>query len=540
MRSVAIRLSFVDSEHAPVCLGGARIRVGSGAGNELVLRGLRIRPIHALFVRSGDGFEILDYSGEGVELNGRRVFRAALQGGDFLRIGGQFLRLELIPGGGRQALTDQEPTGLCAAAPELAPPAIAAMLRARIRGVWRTLPLRGRAVFLGKSYDNDLVLDDPTVSRWHCRISPTPAGHEVEDLGSTNGTLVNGARVERAALCLGSELRLGRAVVHYLASTCEGTGDNLSSYAGLVGASPAMAEVFRAIARYAGESDPVLLFGETGTGKELVARALHTTGPRKDRPFVALNCGALPRDLVESELFGHERGAFSGALTQRRGLFEEAEGGTLFLDELAELAPEMQAKLLRALESGEVRRVGANQARRIETRVVAAVNRPVCELVDRGRLRRDLYHRLSVVEIRLPPLRERLEDIPLLARHFLEAGTGKTLSAAALVRLQEHCWPGNVRELRNVLRRASLRTEGSVIEPAHLEIENACAAEAKGGTSAPGNLAEIERKAILLALRRHRGNKSAACRELGIARSTFFEKLRRYGVGAPADGESER
>jgi DNA-binding NtrC family response regulator len=537
MRSVAIRLSFVDSDHAPVCLGGPRIRVGSGAGNELVLRGMRVQPVHALLVRSEDGFEVLDFSGEGIELNGRRVFRAALHGGDHLRIGGQHLRLELIPGSERRLSVDPEQTSLFAAVPELSPPPVAAVLRARIRNVWRTLSLRGRAVFIGKSSDNDLVLDEPTVSRWHCRLWPALPGHEVEDLGSTNGTLVNGARVERAALRLGSELRLGRAVVHYVAAGADGSPPEHSSYAGLVGSSAAMAEVFRAIARYAGENDPVLLGGETGTGKELVARALHTGGPRREQPFVALNCGALPRDLVESELFGHERGAFSGAVAQRRGLFEEAEGGTLFLDEVADLGAEAQAKLLRVLESGEVRRVGANQARRIDARVIAAVNRPFPELLARGRLRLDLYHRLSVVEIRLPPLRERLEDVPLLARHFLEAGSGKALSEAALGRLQEHAWPGNVRELRNVLRRASLHAEGAVIEPEHLEIEAAYAAEAEVVTPVLGNLAEIERRAILLALRRHRGNKAAACRELGIARSTFFEKLRRYGVGGERDSE---
>jgi DNA-binding NtrC family response regulator len=509
------------------------MRIGRGRGNEVTLRGARVHPLHAVLVHRDGAVELFDLSGEGVLVEGRRVGRALLRAGDFLRIGDELLRLE--SGLGVRAHTPDADTTQ-SLDPEPRPPLHPAQIRVQIRGCWRShgIPC-DRPSFLGKSPDNDVIVEEPTVSRWHCRLVPGEGSYEIEDLCSTNGTFVNGDRVERAPLRLGAEIRLGRARLQFLATAHPEPAHRGTTFVGLVGGSAAMARVFAAIARYAALRDPVLLYGETGTGKELVARALHSRSTRPEAPYVALNCGAIPRDLVESELFGHERGAFSGAVGSRAGLFEEANGGTLFLDEVAELTADAQAKLLRALESGEVRRVGANQMRTVDVRVVAACNRPLADLVRAGRFRRDLFHRLCVVEISLPPLRDRLDDLERLCLHFLGAA-GKGLRPEAVDRLRAHRWPGNVRELRNVLRRATLCAEGAVIGPEHLVFDaDASPADGEG----PGPLAEIERRAILHALHRHDGNKTAACRELGISRSTFFEKLRRYGLLGPTPQERE-
>jgi DNA-binding NtrC family response regulator len=529
MKPQVLRAEPPDSSRRVVPLSLPRLRLGRGDGNEVVLPGASVHPVHALLLLRDRGYEVVDLSGEGVRLNGRRVARAAVQPGDVVAIADH--EIEIGETGSGAASAEPEATR---AAARVEPPASPAILRVLTRSRWRNVRLPRRPTFVGSSSDNDVVLDDPSVSRWHCRLLPGRAGFEVEDLVSTNGTFVNGVRVARSAIPVGSELRLGRTVAHLLAAEAV-AAEEPPTFAGLVGQSPPMLALYQRISRLAAERDPVLLFGETGTGKELVARALHACGPRRDRPFVALNCGALPRELVESEMFGHERGAFSGAIRERRGLFEEADGGTLFLDEVAELSPEIQSKLLRFLESGEVRRVGSNRPRCVDVRVVAACNRSLWEMVQAGRFRLDLFHRLSVIELRLPPLRERLEDLPSLVQHFLggAGGSGKVVDAAAMARLLEHTWPGNVRELRNVLRRASLRAEGAVIGREHLELDR----EAPFAGQAPcASLADIERRAIQIALNRNRGNKAAACRELGIARSTFFEKLRRYGLGAMGRG----
>jgi DNA-binding NtrC family response regulator len=531
MKPQVLRAAPPDSSRRVVALSLPRLRLGRGEGNEVVLPGASVHPVHALFLLRDQGYEVVDLSGEGVRLNGRRVARAAVQAGDVVHIAHHQIEI----GATASATSGAEPEATRAAA-HVDPPAAPAILRVLARSGWRSIRLPRRPAFIGSSSDNDVVLDDPSVSRWHCRLLPGRAGFEVEDLVSTNGTFVNGVRVVRSAVPIGSELRLGRAVAHLLAAEIA-AAEEPPTFAGLVGSSPLMLALYRSIARLAAERDPVLLLGETGTGKELVARALQACGPRRDRPFVALNCGALPREIVESEMFGHERGAFSGAIRERRGLFEEADGGTLFLDEVAELGSEIQSKLLRFLESGEVRRVGSNRPRRVDVRVIAACNRSLREMVQTGRFRLDLFHRLSVIELRLPPLRERLEDLPALIQHFLgnAGGSGKVVGAAAMARLLEHAWPGNVRELRNVLRRASLGAEGAVIGREHLDLDR----ETPVGPQAPPTpLADIERRAIQIALHRNRGNKAAACRELGIARSTFFEKLRRYGIGALGRRES--
>lgn len=305
----------------------------------------------------------------------------------------------------------------------------------------------------------------------------------------------------------------------------------------LIGRTPAMQRVKRTIEKIAPTDSSVLILGETGTGKELVARRIHDLSQRAGMPFVAVNCGALPENLVESELFGHKKGAFTGADTPRKGLIEVANGGTLFLDELGELDKGMQVKLLRFLESGEVRRVGENEAFHVDVRIVCATNRPLEKMAQEGGFREDLFFRVNTFEIHLPPLRERKEDIPelartLVARHLKRRDTPlEILSPETIVLLQAHEWTGNVRELTNALEHAVILSDGDVILPEHLpnSVTRGHVVVDKIEKAAPNfvskTLREIEMDVIYQVLNKHQGDKVKAANELGIALKTLYNKL---------------
>ncbi|GMV42023.1 MAG: sigma-54-dependent Fis family transcriptional regulator [Myxococcales bacterium] len=312
----------------------------------------------------------------------------------------------------------------------------------------------------------------------------------------------------------------------------------------IVTASPRMQEVLRVAERVAAADATVLLEGESGTGKELVARLLHARSARAGGPLVPVNCAALPRELLESELFGHERGAFTGAARAHQGKFERASGGTLFLDEIGELPIELQAKILRVLEEGIVDRVGSSQRVSVDVRIVAATNRDLRREVQAGHFREDLYHRLSVVPIALPPLRERPEDVPLLVSHFIRQsreGAGVTVAPALLAEMQRRRWPGNVRELKNTVARMLLLRRGDVLDLADLATPGGspAPAETPAGVLTPGRLVlpetpfslpDLEREVILKALERHGGNQSATARYLGIPRHVLLYRLEKFGA----------
>ncbi len=322
----------------------------------------------------------------------------------------------------------------------------------------------------------------------------------------------------------------------------------------LVGRSPAMIEVFKEVGRVARTEMTVLLLGESGTGKELVARAVHANSARAAGPFITVNMAALPRDLIESELYGHEKGSFTGAVERRPGKFELASGGTLFLDEIGELPIELQAKLLRVLQEREIDRVGGSRALPVDVRVVAATNADLVRSVEEGRFRRDLYYRLAVVPIRLPPLRERESDVVLLARHFLARygqqlkGRPVALGKDAEAMLQAHPWPGNVRELQNVIQRALLKLTGSRIGAAELSgLLPAAAAAERGlaglvasmidGSEPEGGryqaaLEALEKPLIAAAMARTKGNQLRAAELLGMNRNTLRERMRALGMKA--------
>ena len=332
-----------------------------------------------------------------------------------------------------------------------------------------------------------------------------------------------------------------------------------TTFEDIVGRSPAMLEVYKMVARVASTMSTVLVIGESGTGKELVARAIHTHSPRARGAFVAVNCSALSESLLESELFGHERGAFTGAVGGKRGLFEEASGGTLFLDEIGDIGPKMQAQLLRVLQEGEIRRVGGSEPIAVDVRIVAATNKTLDEEVRAGRFRDDLYFRINVVSIRLPPLRERPEDIGLLVDHFLgkygnrEKRMEVGIAPEAKLAMVRHAWPGNVRELENTIERAIALAKDGFILPSDLPDEIARIVTPQDGDG-PGEsliedrptLAELERRYIDLILRETGGNKKRAAEILGIDRSTLYRTLERDSKdsgraegGAPAGARDE-
>ena len=298
----------------------------------------------------------------------------------------------------------------------------------------------------------------------------------------------------------------------------------------MVGNSPAMQEVFRLIDR-AGPSDKAILIqGESGTGKELVARALHRHSGRSKKPLVVINCAALPEPLLESELFGHEKGAFTGAVAAKQGLFEVADGGTLFIDEIGELPGSLQAKLLRVLEDGSLRRVGSIKERRVDVRLLAATNRSMAEEVQAGRFREDLYYRINVMSLELPPLRERAGDIPLLVAHFLSLQW--QIDDEAMRVIQRYDWPGNVRQLSNALERAKIMADSDTITAADLpqEIKTVSPFDGDGVHEAGDELSSLERAKIVEILSREQGNKTRAARVLGIDRRKLYRLLEKYRI----------
>jgi DNA-binding NtrC family response regulator len=305
-------------------------------------------------------------------------------------------------------------------------------------------------------------------------------------------------------------------------------------FSGLLTRSARMNDVLRILDRVAPTDSAVLVLGESGTGKELVARAIHERSARAARAFVPIHCGALPREVFESELFGHEKGAFTGAVGTKPGLVELADGGTLFLDEIGEMEPDSQVKLLRAIETGTFFRVGGTRPRRVDVRLVAATNRDLAEAMKAGEFRQDLYYRINTITVHLPPLRERPDDVALLAKHFVESNATyglKRLSAAALSALEAYAWPGNVRELLHAIERAVILSKGDEILPSDLPPE-VLGSNAPPVPSAGGSLETMERQHIVAVLRQVSGHRGKAAALLAIDPKTLYRKINSYGIGA--------
>jgi DNA-binding NtrC family response regulator len=491
--------------------------------------------VQATIERRGDAWHLLDRSGRGTRVGGADVAEAALSDGAEIALGAIRALFRAAAGPAAEA-TRAAGTEVRAGPDAGGPPP--ARLRVRAGGRERSVPVGPAGITVGKDPSNDVVVDDPFVSARHLRIEGRQGRWFLTDLGSTNGTFVSGARVERAELALGAAVAIGDAEL--VLEPPSAGAERPVAFEGMVSRDPSMRQVFDMIDRVAASDVAVAILGETGTGKELVARAIHHRSPRRDMPFIPVNTSAIAETLIESELFGHEKGAFSGADRLRKGAFEEANGGTIFLDEIGELPLDLQPKLLRTLEQGEVKRVGASRPLTVNVRIVAATHRDLRAQVRAGKFREDLFYRLCVVPVTVPPLRQRRGDVRALAEAFLAAaaprGLGLRWSDEALARLEGYDWPGNVRQLRNVVQRALLfRGEGAVVPASAVAFEDTRVSAGDTGdddTLFVRGLAleEIEREAIRLSLRRHHGRRSLVVKELQIAKSTVMKRIAQWGL----------
>jgi DNA-binding NtrC family response regulator len=441
---------------------------------------------------------------------------------------------------------------------------------------------------IGSMEDNDIVLSDDTVSRYHCRIIQDDTSYVLVDNTSTNGTFINKVRVREAFLKPGCTIGVGQSQLKFNAREEEVqiVPSRADRCGGLIGGNAKMREIYSIIEKIAPTATTVVIDGETGTGKEVVAQAIHSLSPRSRNELVVFDCGAVPPNLIESELFGHEKGSFTGAVMSREGLFEMADGGTLFLDELGELPLDLQPKLLRALEQREVRRVGGAKSQKVDVRIIAATNRNLEDEVRAGRFRQDLFYRLSVVRLHLPSLHARADDIPVLVQHFLDTGPYnrnpngtqrvRAIAKDAMAALQAYPWPGNVRELVNVVERAVSFCERGTIDASDLPdyIRTAKAAPPKEGPPAirrassvpaaaslaaqppptPEELLAVgitfkdakerwvttfERDYILQMLRRNNGNISHAARHADIDRKYFRKLMKKYDIEAAGSDDDD-
>ena len=411
----------------------------------------------------------------------------------------------------------------------------------------KELVARRGIIRVGTSEDNDLVVADDSVSRRHLEIRLRGDEVRVLDLRSTNGTTVDGVRIREAIVTPGAMIRIGDTELRTSAVE-EPITIPLSTktkFGGLLGHSTAMRQVFGVLERVAPSEATILIQGETGTGKEVTAEAIHSHSPRSEGSFIAIDCGAIAANLVESELFGHVKGAFTGAMTDRRGVFEEADGGTLFLDEIGELPLELQPKLLRALETRTIRRVGATKSNPIDVRVVAATNRDLAEEVNRGTFREDLYFRLAVVQVSLPPLRSRREDIPTIVKHFINrfGPNSPPPSPALLQSLSAQPWPGNVRELRNAVERAlalaapsdSITHEDATQASPHESMSPLFALPIKEAIEKWTS--DFERQYLENALRKSGGSVSETARQCGVNRRYVQRMMKRLGIKSGPDDQ---
>ncbi|MBT8452857.1 MAG: sigma 54-interacting transcriptional regulator [Deltaproteobacteria bacterium] len=419
----------------------------------------------------------------------------------------------------------------------------------------KRIDIASERMTIGESVICDLTLNDTAVSGTHCEIIAKENGFLLRDLGSANGTWVAGVRVREAWLEPGMPLRIGRTVIRFEhgPGTIEIELSRREKFYDLIGHGVRMREIFAVLEKVAASDLTVLVRGETGTGKELVARAIHRASKRAQRALIVQDCSAIPANLIESILFGHERGSFTGAADRKRGCFEVADGGTLFLDEIGELDIGLQPKLLRVLETREVQRVGGTKMIPVDVRVVAATNRDLRQMVNEGTFREDLYYRLTVVQVDLPALRERTEDIPALAVQFLEEsakrgpqeGASFTITDDAMTKLQAYPWPGNVRELKNTIERAVSLADGT-----ELGMHDLMPASQKTPPIVfPGGTAEqfvdndipfkdakqrivdaFEAQYLKAVLDKHGDNISRSARAAGLTRYHLRELAKRYGL----------
>jgi DNA-binding NtrC family response regulator len=524
-----------------VRLDRAEICIGSNPTNDVVVPDPTIPPIAALLIdRGAQRYRLRDLTKGQIKIKGEAgdADEVDLEDGDQFDIGPYTLRLQLRE---EDPAVRQQLVRTAILGQEDRSTGEAIVI---YQGASRTVDPK-RPFNIGGSEDNDLVIEDGFVSSFHCRISHKNGRWFVADLESTNGTEVNGLKVRESELPIPATIRLGQAVLKFdVPSKSQDTNPQTpiardrqaarSSFHGMIGEASSMKRVFDLVSRLSNAREPVLIMGESGSGKELVAQALHERSARKNKPYLALNCGALSSGLIEGELFGYMKGSFTGAAGDKMGAFEATDGGTLFLDEIGELPLELQPKLLRVLESSCVRRIGGTREVPIDTRVIAATHRNLEDLVAINEFREDLFHRLFVLSISIPPLRDRVEDVLPLVRHFLASQAPERklkLDKSAEAALASYSWPGNIRELRNVIVRAILMTDGEVIREDDLSFsKDAFSKSNKDARGAVRQLESDEREKMIRVLEETDGNRSEAARVLGLSKSTFHDRLKRYGI----------
>ncbi|MFZ5445329.1 MAG: sigma 54-interacting transcriptional regulator [Myxococcota bacterium] len=531
-----------------------RVVLGRGERCDVVIPDPEVSRQHvALHLEDGRCL-FQDLSGKGTVVAGHKLPQGEVHDGADITLG-QWRAIFRAAGGGSDSDATElgQRTEVAAAAEEKDSPVLPAQIRVRSSQGDTVHRLQSEGFTAGKDAGNDLVLNQRFVSARHLKVTRRHNRFVVIDQHSTNGTWIGSNRIFEAEVPFFTTLRVGEAELTIEPAAQSGANKGASGTYGLIGTDASLRRLIELIDRVAPSSAAVAVFGESGTGKELIARAIHSQSLRASAPFIPVNCAAISKELIESELFGHEKGSFTGAMNARKGAFEEADGGTIFLDEIGELPLDLQAKLLRALESGEIKRVGAPRPITVDVRIVAATNRDLLAMSREGKFREDLYYRLCVIPMHLPPLRARPGDLKLLADHFLKIyaprGQRVLLTPAALKALENHVWPGNIRELRNVIHRALLLRKGQHIDVGDLTFDSrasdpALAAKVGGeldcipGMSLEAQLERAERMIIEGAIRRF-STRDQVARELSIARSTLFKRLKEWGIAGKGEEEKE-
>jgi DNA-binding NtrC family response regulator len=517
----------------------SRVVLGRGDKSDVVIPDPAVSRQQAALLYDGQHTALEDLSGKGTLVSGIATERTFLADGSDIALGQWRAIYREKSGAGADAPTQVTGTDTVKQPPdESVHRWQPAQVRIRQGANEVVHKLVGDSFTVGVDPENDLVISDRFISARHLRITRRDGVFRVVDHQSTNGTYVGTIRVTEAEVPLFTSFRIGETE---LILEPVPVAKKESSYQGIIGNDVSVRQLADLVERVAPSSAAVAIFGESGTGKELVARAVHARSSRADKPFVPVNCAAISKELIESELFGHEKGAFTGATNARKGAFEEADMGTLFLDEIGELPLDLQAKLLRALESGEIKRVGASRPMHVDVRIVAASNRDLLAACRAQKFREDLYYRLCVIPLHLAPLRNRRGDVLTLAEHFVRlfAPRGQTVSftPGAIDRLQTHSWPGNIRELRNAVHRALLLRKGPMIDAGDLSFDQEVnpetgitVPELPRGMTLEQMLEKLERQIVETALRRYNNNRERVAKELGVARSTLFKRLKDWGL----------
>jgi DNA-binding NtrC family response regulator len=526
-----IVLSQGEVEIVPVPINKNPFRIGRTRLNHLPIQGKRIPRHQCEIIEEGGVFSLRDLSGKGTVVNGKKAKKAELNDNAVIKIGRYKLRIQDIPeeSAGKKTvmLGDTDIKG------SKISKGLVMALSGVVAGKPVEVMLNEFGLRIGSGPENDLVIDDPFVSKSHSRIHLENREFWIVDLESTNGTFVDGKRTKETTIWPGMVIGVGKVKLRVIDVKKD---MKYPGAFGMIGKEPAMQEVFGEIEIIAGSDGTVLLIGETGSGKGDTTRAIHTMSNRSAETLVVYDCANADPNLIGSDLFGHRKGSFTDAKEDRIGVFEQADGGTLFLDEIGDLPLNMQKKLLRAIDEKEIVRVGESDPRKVDTRIIAATNRSLPDMVREGTFRQDLFYRIKVFVIEIPPLRDRPGDIPLLAKYFLEElrpGTNKKFSKRALNKLCNYDYPGNVRELMNFIVVALARSKKDTIMPDDIDITPITTADrvAEAEVSHKGKkLDNVIRQIIVEALENSKGNVTKAAKEIGKSLGVTKRLMKKLGI----------